>query len=146
MPNQRATGTCLIALWLDAGFLRALDEARAREHADRSTFVRRAIAAELRRQGIPFDEDAVYAPDRAGKRRRLHRAALPPVHAPEGMALNEGPAATAAPLTAARVSYRGRLSSKVLAAAQSTSGAAEATARQPRRSPPSSTTPSPNDK
>lgn len=42
---------------------------------DRSTFIRWAISAELRRLGIEFDDAHVFPPDRAGKGGRKKKVA-----------------------------------------------------------------------
>jgi len=67
MPNQRFLGKTLCAFWLDPSFQEALDAARKSKHMDRSTFIRWAIAEEMKKLGIEYDEQHVYPPDRAGK-------------------------------------------------------------------------------
>jgi hypothetical protein len=76
VPNQRSSNQKVIALWLDRAFVRALDAARHLTGMDRSTFIRFAIAEELKAKNIAYDPKHVFAPDRTGKggRRRQTQA------------------------------------------------------------------------
>lgn len=53
-------------MWMDGEFLALVDLARRISHEDRSAFIRKAIGQELRRRGIRFRDEHLYAPDRAG--------------------------------------------------------------------------------
>lgn len=64
-------------------FIDALDEARKKEHVDRSTFIRAAIAEDLRRRGCFVDEEGIHAPDRT--RKPVHYVTSPD----QTLALNE---------------------------------------------------------
>ena len=64
MPNQRAKDQTLIAFALDAELARGLDNARKLKRQNRSEFIRDAIVAEVKRQGIALPEDIALAPDR----------------------------------------------------------------------------------
>jgi len=61
-PNQT-----LVAFACHRELLRSLDAARAQTGLDRSHFIRQAVCAELKRQGVRVPNDWALAPDRAKK-------------------------------------------------------------------------------
>jgi len=68
MPNQRAENQTVVAVWLDAEYLDAVDKARKIKGLDRSSFIREAIADKLKYLQVPYKEEHVHAPDRTRPR------------------------------------------------------------------------------
>jgi hypothetical protein len=64
MPNKRAENQTMIAFACDREMLRALDDARKAQEG-RSSFVRQAIIAELKRRKIQVNPKWAFSPDRA---------------------------------------------------------------------------------
>lgn len=69
MQIKRAPDQTLIAFACHVELLRAVDIGRNEAGEDRSTFIRKAIFAELKRRDQPVLEDWVNPPDRAKKAR-----------------------------------------------------------------------------
>jgi hypothetical protein len=67
VPNQRSEDQKLIAFAAHLDFISALDDARGIMREDRSTFIRRAVVAELRKSGVRAKDEWISGPDRAGK-------------------------------------------------------------------------------
>lgn len=77
MQIKRAPDQTLIAFACHVELLRGLDIARAESGDDRSSFIRKAVVAELKSRQQPVDEAWINRPDRAKKERY---PALPPAH------------------------------------------------------------------
>lgn len=80
VANQRAKNRQVVAFWLDDEWIAAMDACREMTHMDRSTFIRKALAAELEKGGKIVDKSKIYPPDRTGTprpgsgRRKKHAA------------------------------------------------------------------------
>jgi hypothetical protein len=83
MPNKRGADQVLVAFALDAKLAGALDQARCKSGENRSAFVRKAIAEELRKRGHVVAPGTERAPDRVKTKY--------PAAAPSGAELNERP-------------------------------------------------------
>lgn len=66
VANKRSPNKQIVALWLDADWVIALDTGRRRTQQDRSTFVREAISHRLSQLKIDHDRSKIQAPDRTG--------------------------------------------------------------------------------
>ena len=77
MQIKRAANQTLIAFACHVELLRALDIARAESGDDRSSFIRKAVFAELKDRRQPVEEDWINPPDRAKKARY---PAIPPAY------------------------------------------------------------------
>jgi len=69
MQIKRAANQTLIAFACHVELLRALDIARSESGDDRSSFIRKAVFAELKGRHQPVEEDWINPPDRAKKER-----------------------------------------------------------------------------
>jgi hypothetical protein len=69
MQIKRAPDQTLIAFACHVELLRAVDIGRSEAGEDRSTFIRKAILAELKTRRQPVQDDWVSPPDRAKKSR-----------------------------------------------------------------------------
>ena len=77
MLIKRAADQTLIAFACHVELLRAVDIARAESGDDRSSFIRKAVFAELKDRRQPVEEEWINPPDRAKKERY---PAIPPAH------------------------------------------------------------------
>ncbi len=75
MQIKRAPDQTLIAFACHVELLRGLDIARADSGDDRSSFIRKAVVAELKKRRLPVEDAWINPPDRAKKARY---PALPP--------------------------------------------------------------------
>lgn len=64
MPNSRKKGQKFVGFQADEELVTLVDTARGRE--DKSRWLRRAIIAQLRAEGLKVDADLELAPSRAG--------------------------------------------------------------------------------
>jgi len=69
MQIKRAPDQTLIAFACHVELLRAVDLARAESGDDRSSFIRKAVFAELKDRRQPVEESWINPPDRAKKER-----------------------------------------------------------------------------
>lgn len=68
VPNQRAAGQKQIIVMMRSEFLRVIDDNLERMgYSDRASFIRDAVAAKLKKEGINVDMMLKTAPSRAGK-------------------------------------------------------------------------------
>jgi hypothetical protein len=77
MQIKRAADQTLIAFACHVELLRAVDIARVESGDDRSSFIRKAVFAELKERRQPVEEAWINPPDRAKKARY---PAIPPAH------------------------------------------------------------------
>jgi len=79
MQIKRAADQTLIAFACHVELLRGVDVARAESGDDRSSFIRKAVFAELKSRRQPVEEAWINPPDRAKKARY---PAVPPAGGP----------------------------------------------------------------
>jgi hypothetical protein len=113
MQIKRAPDQTLIAFACHVELLRGLDIARAESGDDRSSFIRKAVVAELKSRQQPVDEAWINPPDRAKKERY---PAVAPAHVvnakKKAAAAGSKPAATSpAPSAAAGYSKKRKVAS-----------------------------------
>ena len=120
MQIKRSPDQTLIAFACHVELLRALDLARDSSGDDRSSFIRKAVFAELKQRKFPVEEAWIKPPDRAKKSRYPE---VPPPHlANSGKVSAGGTSAKAAP--GARRAAKSGPKRKVVSPSGKTSGPA----------------------